>query len=1472
MRNIILSKKNDLFLGVLIATFSLFSFGSFAQTQTYSTAGTYSFIVPEGVTSVMVHVQGAGGGGGYDKGSGGGGGGYSTGTISGLIGGVSTLTVTVGTGGRAGILGTPNGGIGGFSSVSLTSPLTTVTAGGGGGGLIAQGAAGGGGSGTYSGGNGSIAASGGAGGGCAGSAANGFGITGGGGTYPGGNGGYSGTIGNYVGGGGGGGGNNSSGANGARGLVVITWTCPANAGTLSGTQTVCIGSTTTFSSNVIGGSWNSSNIVIATIDPSTGIITGQEAGSATINYTVTGTGGCTTRTATRSITVNAPPSAPNIGTITQPTCVTSTGSVVLNGLPTGNWTLTRNPGGIKTTGTGTSTTVSNLSTGTYTFTVTNGDITGLYPGSGTGLNAEYFNNMALTGTPALTRTDATVNFDWADGNPGSPIGNDNFSVKWTGKVQPQYSENYTFTTRSDDGIRLWLNGTQIINNWTNHASIDNNSTPISLISGQKYDIVLEFYENTGQAVAQLSWTSASQTLQIIPQTQLYFEATGCTSSASVNVVINAQPSTPSAPTGTAAQSFCSAASPTVTNLAATGTAIKWYAAATGGTALVTTTALVTGTTYYASQTISGCESASRFAVAVTVANPAAPTGAASQSFCSGASPTVASLTATATGILWYAASSGGSALAPSTPLVDGTHYFASQTGDGCESTSRFDVTATINPNLPTSVSIAASPSGAICEGTSVTFTATPTNGGTTPTYQWYNGASPISGATDATYNSTTLANGAEISVQMTSNATCATGSPATSSAITMTVYPTSVGGTVTASSSQVCYNTSTNITLAGSFGAIQWQQSADGINGWANVTGGSGATTASYITPNLITKTYYRAQTTSGTCSSSFSNTVEVGIDTEKPIISNHPVNISVPVTDELCSAVVNWIEPTASDNCTLTSFVSNLSPGATIAVGTSTVTYTATDNSGNVETFSFTITVTDNIKPTISCPAGSTVFCVANAPGYSTYAEYTTAGGSASDNCSLNTDSFIQLPDILSGSTLTRTYQIADMAGNTSTCSQVFTISQPVVIIGSLGLNNTCIDGVLDITSNSTGLNYQWQVSTDNGGLWTNIVGATSSSYNGNLVNQGDQYQLLVSETTDFSGVGCVTTSNALTFREGTPPVFINGTLGNQTVCTLNGAPSAVVYNISLTNSNVTDNCTVFANLVLAYSITGDLTESGTNLVEGRVLDLGTYNITYTVTDQAGKFSTHSSTIIVNQSPAAIAISHSVVSGGGTGIAPNQCGTYNYSVESSPAVGYTYDWIIYSGSGTSGAIVSNGYTLVNNNTPDQPASVQITWTGDLAPGTYTIEAIKKAGNDCESKATLVIDLQNSFDLQVEPAGQDCKAEVDPATEFTITWTVSKLCGSTSWGFTWYLFNQDLTELPANYTSANNGTGSFSEILDATKIFNTNNVNASVTNGNPYLQTVYTLFIVNTSDSNSANDYNKFYLKGIPETSEISTD
>jgi len=151
------------------------------------------------------------------------------------------------------------------------------------------------------------------------------------------------------------------------------------------------------------------------------------------------------------------------------------------------------------------------------------------------------------------------------------------------------------------------------------------------------------------------------------------------------------PSQTPAPTGAANQTFCSSNNPTVANLVATGTGIKWYDAATLGNLLLSTDALVSGNVYYASQTTT-CEGLARLAVTATINTPVTPTGSANQTFCSATSPTLASLAVTGTGLVWYDAATLGNVLPSSTVLTATTYYVASNDGT-CES-SRLAITTT----------------------------------------------------------------------------------------------------------------------------------------------------------------------------------------------------------------------------------------------------------------------------------------------------------------------------------------------------------------------------------------------------------------------------------------------------------------------------------------------------------------------------------------------------------------------------------------------------------------------------------------------------------------------------------------------------------------------------------------------------------------------------------------------------------
>ena len=139
--------------------------------------------------------------------------------------------------------------------------------------------------------------------------------------------------------------------------------------------------------------------------------------------------------------------------------------------------------------------------------------------TGGGLTAQYFDNIDFTNLK-VTRTDPTVNFDFGTGSPDPLLGPDTFSVRWTGTITPTFSQAYTIYTTSDDGIRVTINGAVVIDNFTDHAPIENSGTTAVLNAGQAYPIQIDFYENGGGAVATLSWSSASQPKQIVPQSRL----------------------------------------------------------------------------------------------------------------------------------------------------------------------------------------------------------------------------------------------------------------------------------------------------------------------------------------------------------------------------------------------------------------------------------------------------------------------------------------------------------------------------------------------------------------------------------------------------------------------------------------------------------------------------------------------------------------------------------------------------------------------------------------------------------------------------------------------------------------------------------------------------------------------------------------------------------------------------------------
>ncbi|MDZ7878554.1 MAG: gliding motility-associated C-terminal domain-containing protein [Saprospiraceae bacterium] len=340
-------------------------------------------------------------------------------------------------------------------------------------------------------------------------------------------------------------------------------------------------------------------------------ITGLMAGTYT--YTLTSSTGCTSA-ATSNIVINtAPsvPSTPSVGTITQPTCTVTTGSVVLDGLPsTGTWTLTRNPDGVITTGTDTSTTIAGLEIGNYTFSVTNstgcfslptanivinkdGGIIPSTPSIGTliqptctvATGSVVLNGLPNTGTWTLTRNDGVT-------TTGTGV-----TTTITGLGAGTYTYTVTMGCTSSPTANIVI--TPSTGN-PNAPSVGMLTQPTCTVGTGS--VFVSGLPNTGTWTLTRSPDGVTTTgtgksttitgLLVGNYTYIVTNALGCTSVSSTNIVVNAavKPETPII--GTITQPTCTVATSTVSisGLPATGT---WILTRNPGA--ITSTGTATGT-------------------------------------------------------------------------------------------------------------------------------------------------------------------------------------------------------------------------------------------------------------------------------------------------------------------------------------------------------------------------------------------------------------------------------------------------------------------------------------------------------------------------------------------------------------------------------------------------------------------------------------------------------------------------------------------------------------------------------------------------------------------------------------------------------------------------------------------------------------------------------------------------------------
>ena len=523
--------------------------------------------------------------------------------------------------------------------------------------------------------------------------------------------------------------------------------------TLSSPDGSTCGTTTpvTVSGNTFGGS--TTNVTIThngdgTVSPSTVSASpfsftytpaaGDAGETVIVNLTSNEVPGCDPASVTYVLTINNIPSAPVGGTITHPTCLVATGSVILNGLPsTGTWTLTRNPGAITSTGTGTSTTITGLNPGTYTFGVSNstgcasvaqttvvinplpallpapvvGDI--VHPTCTVSTGSVVLSGLPAAGTWSLLR------------NPGGVV------VTGTGSTRTVTGlpgGTYTFTVTNAAGCPSEASANVVIQ--------EQPAIPAAPVSGtitqptcnvSTGSVVLNGLPATGTwtltrypGTVVTTGTGASSTISALNPGTYNFTVTssqGCVSALSGNIIIAAQPVTPAAPiVGVVTQPTCiiTSGSVTLSGLPPAGT---WTLTRSPGNVNMTGTGtsvlvpgLLVGTYTFSVTNSAGCQSLPSANV-VILQNPSLPTVLITQptAVCTPATIDLTSpaITAGSTAGLTFSYWTDPQATLPYiTPAAaqTGTYYIKGTTSSLCSDVKKVHVTILDAPSANGGVS------------------------------------------------------------------------------------------------------------------------------------------------------------------------------------------------------------------------------------------------------------------------------------------------------------------------------------------------------------------------------------------------------------------------------------------------------------------------------------------------------------------------------------------------------------------------------------------------------------------------------------------------------------------------------------------------------------------------------------------------------------------------------------------------
>lgn len=527
----------------------------------------------------------------------------------------------------------------------------------------------------------------------------------------------------------------------------------------------------------------------------------------------------------------------------------------------------------------------------------------------------------------------------------------------------------------------------------------------------------------------------------------------------------------------------------------------------------------------------------------TPAQPGAITG--TTSVCSGSSQTYSiAAVSGATDYIWtlpsgWTGSSTTTSITVTAGAAGGNITVAAH--NACGTSTAQPLAVTVNASVTPSVSIAANPGNTICSGTSVTFTATPTNGGSTPSYQWKLNGSNV-GTNSATYTNAALANGNTVSCVMTSNANCASPASATSNVVTMSVSGSVVPAVSISANpgSTICAGTSVTFTATptngGATPSYQWK-----LNGTNVGTNSATYTNAALANADAVSC----VMTSSSGCASpttATSNTVTITITTAV----TPAVSIAAAPGSTICSGTSVSFTATPTNGGTTPSYQWKLNGGN---VGTNSATYTnaalanndqvscvMTSNAGCLSTptatsNTVTMAVTSSVTPSVSitanpgntvCSGTSVTFTAVAVNGGSTPAyQWQVNGVNAGTNSDTYTSSTLADGDVV---TCVLTSNSSCASSSTATSNDItMSVSgsvAPTVSIAAAPGETVCIGTNVTFTATpgngGSSPSYQWTLNGAN-------VGTNSDTYSNNALATGDHVQCTMT-----SNSSCATTSTA--------------------------------------------------------------------------------------------------------------------------------------------------------------------------------------------------------------------------------------------------------------------------------------------------------------------------------------------------------